>query len=136
MLSSYEGWTPGLHIFILIYAGSIYFSLALLHPETIEDGHDMLEHLLNNRMLFFGMLLLLALIDIVDTWIKYRLGIGIPPISGYLSLILPWIAMSAIAMFSRSQKYHSIFAVVFLIGIAVWQGYAISGILENVAGGT
>lgn len=136
MFSSFEGWTPGLHIFVLIYAGAIYFSLALLHPEIIEDGHDMLEHLLNNRMVFFGTLLLLAFIDIADTWIKYRLGVGIPPLTGYLSLVLPWIVMSAIAMFSHSRKYHSAFAAIFLIGIVTWQGYAISGILENVSGGS
>ena len=70
LLSSLEGWSPWLHIFVLIYAGAIYFLLAILHPESIDAGHDMLEHLLENRKSIFGALLIVALIDIADTWIR------------------------------------------------------------------
>jgi hypothetical protein len=52
LLSSFEGWSPGLHIFVLIYAGSIFFLLALMHPESIDEGCDMMERFLDNRRLF------------------------------------------------------------------------------------
>jgi hypothetical protein len=134
LLSSFEGWSPWLHVFVLIYAGIIFFLIALLHPDSFGDEHDMLEHFLDNRRIFFGTLLIAALIDIADTWIKFRLGLSSPPILRYTALILPWVTMSAIGMYVRSRIYHSLFAVVFLISIALWLSYSISGILAIVAG--
>ena len=134
LLSSFEGWSPWLHIFVLIYAGIIFFLIALLHPDSFGDEHDMLEHFLDNRRIFFGTMLIVALIDIADTWIKFRIGLSSPPILRYTALMLPWITMSAIGMYVRSRIYHSLFAVVFLIGIALWLTYSISGVLAIVAG--
>jgi hypothetical protein len=134
LLSSFEGWSPWLHIFVLIYAGAIFFLLALLHPESFGDEHDMLEHFIDNRRIFFGTLLVVALIDIADTWIKFRIGLSAPPILTYTALMLPWITMSAIGMYVQSKTYHSLFAVVFLIMIVLWLSYSISGVLTIVAG--
>jgi hypothetical protein len=133
LLSSYEEWSPWLHIFVLIYAGAIYFLLALLHPEPIEAGHDTLEHLLENRKSIFGALLIVALIDIADTWIKAWLGLSTPPLSRYITFMVPWIAFSIIAMYVRNRKYHGIFAPVFLMAVLLWIGFSIEGILEIVA---
>ena len=133
LYSSFEGWTPGLHIFVLIYAGAIFFLLALLHPESIEDGHDMLQHLVDNRKIFFGMLLTVAIIDVVDTWLKYRFGLAVPPLGRYLALIVPWIVFSAVAMSVRSARFHGAFAVGFLVCISMWQLFSISGILDVIS---
>ena len=76
LLSSLDSWSPFLYIFVLIYAGFIFFLLALLHPETIAEGHDMLQHLLDNRKMFFGTLMVVGILDVVDTWIKVELGIA------------------------------------------------------------
>jgi len=135
LLSSFEGWSPWLHIFILTYAGTIFFLLALLHPESFGDEHDMLHHFIDNRRIFFGTLLIVALIDIADTWIKFRLGLPAPPLLTYAALIFPWITMSAIGIVVRSRTYHSLFAVVFLITIVLWLSYSISDILSVVANG-
>lgn len=134
LLSSFEGWSPWLHVFVLIYAGAIYFLLALLHPESLEEGYDMLEHFLDNRRLFFGTLLIVALIDIADTWIKFRIGLPLPPLTEYFALMLPWITMSAIAMFVRRQIYHALFVLIFLVGIVIWLSFSIGGILTFVSG--
>lgn len=134
LLSSFEGWSPWLHIFVLVYAGTIFFLLALLHPESFGDEHDMLEHFIENRRIFFGTLLIAALIDIADTSIKSQLGISTPEILTYAALIVPWITMSAIGIYVRSRTCHSVFAVVFLITIVLWLSYSISGVLAIVAG--
>ncbi len=134
LLSSFEGWSPWLHVFILTYAGAIFFLLALLHPESFGDEHDMLQHFIDNRRIFFGTLLIVALIDIADTSIKFRLGLPAPPLLTYAALICPWITMSAIGIYVRSRTYHSLFAVVFLITIVLWLSYSISDILSIVAG--
>lgn len=134
LLSSFDGWSPWLHIFVLIYVGAIFFLLALLHPESLREGYDMLELFLYNRGLFFSTLLIVALIDIADTWIKIRIGLPAPPLTRYAALILPWITMSAIAVFVRSRVYHGLFALIFLFAIAVWISFSIEGILAIVQG--
>jgi hypothetical protein len=133
LLSSFEGWSLGLHIFVLIYAGAIFFLLALLHPESIGEGYDMMEHFLENRRLFFGALLTLALIDIADTWIKFRIGLNLPPLVSYSALMLSWITMSAAAMIVRKRAYHVLFALLFFVAIALWLTYNISNILAIVS---
>jgi hypothetical protein len=134
LLSSFEAWTPGLHIFVLIYAGAIFFLLALLHPESIEPGHNMLAHLLNNRRVFFGTLLIVGLIDIADTWIKFQLDLSTPPLMKYLVHMAVWIAVSVIAMIVHRRTYHALLALIFLVSIVLWQIYSIAGILEIVGG--
>jgi len=130
LLSSYEEWSPWLHVFVLVYAGAIFFLLALLHPEAIVAGHDMLDHFLDNRKIFFGTLLAVALIDLVDTWIKYRLGLSTPPAADYAAFMGTWILASTIAMFVRRPRIHAALAVLFLIAIVLWQALAINGILD------
>lgn len=133
LFSPFEGWSPWLHIFVLIYAGSIFFLLALLHPESFGDNHNMLEHFLDNRAIFFGGLLLVGLIDVIDTWIKFKLGFSAPSLVPYIAHMLPWISMSAIGMYTRSKTYHGVFAITFFLMVIVWLGYSISDILTIVA---
>jgi hypothetical protein len=134
LLSSFEGWSPWLHVFVLVYAGAIFFLLALLHPESLEEGSDMLEHFLDNRRMFFGALLIVALIDVADTWIKSLIGLSAPPLMQYSALMLPWITMSTIAMFVRNRTYHAVFALMFFGTIVLWLTYSINGILAIVSG--
>ncbi len=132
LLSSIEGWSTALHIFILVYAGSIFFLIALLFPENIPEGHDMLEHFLDNRKLFFGTLLAVGLLDLVDTWIKTVYGIAPPPLVGYSIHMAPWIVFSAVAMFVRNKRFHVVFAIGLLLSFIAWLGLSIDGILAVV----
>ena len=135
LLSSIEGWSPALHIFVLIYAGTIFFLIALLFPESIPDGHDMLEHFLNNRKLFFGTLLAVALLDLVDTWWKVDMGLSAPPIVAYAVHMTPWIGFSIVGMYIRNKTFHAFFAVGLMLSFIGWLSFSIDGILEIVQGG-
>jgi hypothetical protein len=53
------------------------------------------------------------MIDIADTWIKFRLGLQLPPLVTYSALMLSWITMSAVAMVVRNRTYHVLFALFF-----------------------
>jgi len=132
LLSSIEGWSTALHIFVLVYAGAIFFLVALLHPETILDGHDMLDHFLDNRKLFFGTLLAVGLIDLADTWIKTGFGLAPPPLLAYSIHIGSWIVFSAVAIVVRNKTYHAVFALWLLLSIVIWLGWSIDGILDVV----
>lgn len=134
MLSTFEAWSPWLHVFVLFYAGTIFFLLALLHPELIGDGHNTMEYFLENRKMFFGTLIVLALIDIADTSIKSHLGLSAPPTFLYSVFMVLWIVISGFALFTRKPKLHAVYAPVFLIVLIVWVSYVIPGILEIVSG--
>jgi len=136
LLSSVEGWSPALHIFVLVYAGSIFFLIALLFPESIPDGHDMLAHFLDNRKLFFGALLAVGLLDLVDTYWKVSLGLSAPPITSYAIHMMPWIVFSVVGMYVRNRTFHAVFAVVLMLSFVAWLGLSIDGILEIVNAGS
>ena len=132
LLSSVEGWSPALHIFVLVYAGLIFFLLALLYPESIPEGYDMLAHFLDNRKLFFGTLLAVALLDLVDTWWKWSLGLSSPPIIRYAIHMTPWIVFRAVGMYVRNRIFQAIFAIGLMLTFVIWLGISIDGILEIV----
>ena len=104
LLSSFEAWSPWLHVFVLVYAGIIFFLLALLHPESIDAEHDMLDHFLARRRMFFGTLIVVALVDIGDTAIKDQFGLGTPPLSAYSSFMFVWIVTSSIGWYTDNRK--------------------------------
>lgn len=136
LLSPVEVWSPALHVFVLVYAGSIFFLVALLHPESIPDGHDMLAHFLDNKKLFFGALMAVGLIDVVDTWIKVDMGTSGPPLIPYVLHMGPWILGSGIGMYVANKTYHAVFAIFLLLSIIFWLGFSIDGIMESVQGST
>ena len=120
-------WTPWLHIFVLIYAGLIYFLLALLIPENIEEHHDMLVHFIKNRKLFFGSFLFLPLVDIIDSWIK--LGIGDQYIFNpvYWIHMLSWIIIGFTGIMNTKPKLHAGLSIVFLFEVIIWLSTSITG---------
>lgn len=134
LLSISGGLTPGILIFVLTYASLIFLLLALLHPDNIDSGFDNLEYFLDNRRPFFGALLIVALVDLADTWYKHRNGLSIPSATPYAALMSMWIAMSAAAIFVRNRTFHAVFAVIFLAAMVLWQRFSLGGILEEVAG--
>lgn len=134
LLSSFEGWSPWLHVFVLVYAGIIFFLLALLHPESIDAEHNMLNHFLAKRRMFFGTLIVVALVDIADTLIKGQLGLSMPPVLAYSSFMTLWIVTSGIGWLTDNRKYHAALAPIIFIVLVVWISYMISGIMEAVTG--
>lgn len=132
LLSALPAWTTALHIFILVYAGSIFFLLALLHPESVPDGHDMLAHFLDNRKLFFGTFLTVGLIDLVDTWIKVKyLGISPPPLGPYALHMAPWIVFSGVAIVVNNRTFHAVFAIGLFLSFVIWLGFSIDGLFAE-----
>jgi hypothetical protein len=134
LLSTFEGWTPALHIFMLVYAGAIFFLLALLHPESISDDYDMMQRFLDNKRMFFGTFVIVALIDVAHTWIMFHLGMSLPPLLWYVVLMVSWVTVGTIAMFIGDRAFHTVFALLFFVVMMLWLYYNISNIMEVVGG--
>ena len=86
--------------------------------------------------MFFGTLITVALIDIVDTLIKIQVGLSGPPMLTYSAFMLIWILISALALVTRNRKLHALYAPAFLLVIIVWVSFMITGILDIVADAT
>jgi hypothetical protein len=120
-LSTVDSWTPPLLIMVLIYAATIYFLLALLYPDDLKDGLDFREYFIDNRRWFFGSLLFLGLLDLLDSWIKYKItDFGGPPLVPYIIFMSVWILPSGVAIFTTNKRFHSIFAVIFFVGLLLY----------------
>ena len=113
-------WTVPILLFVLIYAATMYFLIALLYSDNVEVEADLLAYFLDNRRWFFGGFLVLGILDIADTWIKYQLIQSIPPIVPYTILMIAWISLSIVAIVSANRTFHSGFAYSWVVVMALW----------------
>jgi len=115
-----EVWTLGLFVFVLIYAILLYVLMALLFPEDVELDEDYRILFYRNQRWFFGVLFLFLSVDLIDFWVKLETGSDVVTIGPYLAFILPLISMASVAVFSKNQRFHQIFACVFLLWVSAF----------------
>ena len=133
-LTTVTTWRVGHLMFVLSYAGLIYFLLALLYPSEMASDFDARTHLDANRTWFFSSLLLLGFAELADTLYKEGGGLltGGPglfgPTTWYPAFIAVWITGSAIAIRVDNRKFNQIFAVIFFLCTAAM--LASQGILQ------
>jgi hypothetical protein len=63
-------WTFQLYTFVLGYAFLIYLICTLLFPSDLGEHANFKEYFLSRRGVFFGMLIALLAVDVLDTWAK------------------------------------------------------------------
>ncbi len=133
-LSAVTTWRVGHLMFVLSYAGLIYFLLALLYPSEMASDFDARAHLEANRTWFFSSLLLLGFAEIADSLYKEGAGLlaGGPglygPTTWYPAFTAVWIVGSATAIRVDNRRFNQIFAVVFFLCTAAM--LASQGILQ------
>jgi hypothetical protein len=117
--SAITEWRLVLYLFILLYAVVLYLLCAVLFPPG-EEQTDFRVVYFQNRGSFFGLWVLLIVIDVVDTKIKEHYGL-----SGFGALdILTWITLiagSLVAARSRSHRVHAIWGVAFAVIMSVFE---------------
>ncbi len=65
-LASVETWIIPLLLFVLLYGSVIYFLIAMLYPDELDPGTDMLEYLVENRAWFFVTFVGLGVLDLAQ----------------------------------------------------------------------
>ena len=113
-------WTIPLLLFVLSYAAVIYFLIALLYPDNVDVETDLFAYFLENRRWFFGTFVVLGVLDLVDSWIKYRLLQAVPPLVPYTFLMLAWISLGTIGVVSESRSFHRAFAYSWVVVMGLW----------------
>jgi len=119
-LGAVETWTVPLLMFVLAYAAVIYFLIALLQPDEHESDTESFTHFLRKRRWFFTTFVVLGLLDLGDTWLKFRIMGGLPPMIPYSMLMGSWIVLGVIGGVSESKRFHRIFAYSWLVVMVVW----------------
>ena len=109
-------WSLFLFLWLLVTPLILYLVTALLFPTSQDDViiTDWREHYYANNTKIFLLFAMIFAIDLVDTLLKgwtYFLSLG--PLY-YGSMVLH-IALSGVAAFNKSPRYHAFFAVFYLI---------------------
>lgn len=109
-LGAIEVWTFGVYLFVIMYAFLVFLLCALLFPIG-SAGHDGFRgYFYAKRAWFFGVFLLVQFVDVGDALIKgmdYLYGLG----SQYAITQAAIIVLTVIAILSRNEKFHALFAV-------------------------
>ena len=119
-LGSIDTWTVPLLLFVLLYAAVIYFLIALLYPDKLDDETDLFAYFLENRRWFFGTFMALGGLDLADTWLKYELIQNLPPMIPYSILMISWLSLGAVGAISGSRIFHAVFAYSWVVVMGLW----------------
>lgn len=101
-----------LYSFLVLYAVSLFMVAVILVPHRLEVVDDSWEYFLSIRPWFFGGLLVLSVIDLVDTFMKgWEWGIR----ESYLWYWLAVVACGVIGLFSTRRRVHLAMGLVLVI---------------------
>jgi hypothetical protein len=113
-LSSLPVWTFASYLFVITYC-SLYFVLsALLFPDDVEKYGGYEEYLIERRHWFFGLIVVITLLDLIDTSLKgagrwEALGIAYPIKTAVM------LVVAGMGMILVNKRAHLVLALVALI---------------------
>lgn len=101
-----------LYSFLVLYAVSLFMIVVILVPHRLEVVDDSWEYFLSIRPWFFGALLVLNLIDLVDGLLKgWEWGVR----ESYLWYWLALVAFGVTGLFSTRRRVHIGMGLVLLV---------------------
>ena len=109
-LGSIEIWTFNIYFFVVFYAFVLFMVCALLFPVNIEDHEGFKDYFYSMRVWLFGLLAFTYALDLVDSLLKgreYFLNLG----PEYLITTAIQISLCAVAIWTRNERYHTVFAL-------------------------
>lgn len=114
-----EDWSFPLFLFLLFTPTLCFLLSVVLFPDPFKDVMDFKQHYYENTRGFFAIAALLAPLDFLDTLLK-----GVPHLMAqgpiYPVTIALITVLSIIAVFTKNQTYHKVYAIFFLVYISVF----------------
>lgn len=113
-LSSLPVWTFASYLFVITYC-SLYFVLsALVFPQDVEKYGGFEEYLIERRHWFFGLIVVITLLDLIDTSLKgaerwEALGIAYPIKTAVM------LVVAGMGMILVNKRAHLVLALIALI---------------------
>ncbi len=123
LLSQQSHWSFGIYLFVTLYALLLYLLCAVIFPDALDSETDYETYFFSRRAWFFGLLGLVYIVDIGDTWLKGP---------AYLARLEPeyfvrnatYVVLCVVAIATSNRRFHASFAV---LGLA----YQISFIVRH-----
>lgn len=112
-------WTFEVYLFVLLYAFCIYLACALLFPRESDAFIAYDEYFLDHRAWFFGLLIALNVIDVIDSALKgaaHLRGLGI---EYWLATAITTIA-AVVCIMTRDKRVQALIAVAWLLYLVSW----------------
>ena len=109
-LGAIEIWTFNVYFFVVFYAFVMFLMCALLFPINLKGYKDYKDYFYSMRVWLFGLLGLTYALDWIDSLIKgheYFMSLG----PEYLITSLAQLLCSVVAMMTRNERYHAVFAI-------------------------
>ncbi|MDX3895158.1 hypothetical protein [Pusillimonas sp.] len=115
-----QTWSFAAYFFLIIYAGTFAVLAAMLFPDHIDEYNGFRGYFQARRKWFYSALLILFVLDVVDTLLKGK---------AYYHELYDWdyplrqglfIAGTAAALFVRSEKYQAALVYLALLVQIVW----------------
>jgi hypothetical protein len=104
----------GLYLFLVLYAVSLFSLAVILVPHRMEIIDDSWEYFLSIRKWFYGGLLVLNAIDLMDTVLE---GTGFEFTFSYLSFSLGLTAAGIMGLSTVRRRVHMSLGITMLIGM-------------------
>ena len=107
-------WSLPLYLVVIIYATLLFFVSLVVQPSITDQISSYKDYYFSNRGWIFGLLIAIWLWDFVDTLSKganHFLNLG----SEYLVFNITQIIASVVAIITTNERYHEIFAVVWIV---------------------
>ncbi|UCC83868.1 MAG: hypothetical protein JSW46_02735 [Gemmatimonadota bacterium] len=115
-LSGVETWRFELYFFLIIYAVLLYLLCVILFPRQFPEGGDYHDHFYARRGWFFGLFIVVYIVDVFDTLFKGTDYFMSQPVE-YLISTAAFVALFAVAILSRNARFHG----AYVIGAIVYQ---------------
>ncbi len=109
-LVTIEIWTFNIYFFVVFYAFVMFLACSLLFPVKLEDYKDYKDYFYSMRVWLFGLLGLSYALDWIDSLVKsheYFMSLG----PEYLITSSAQILFCMVAMKTRNERYHAVFAI-------------------------
>jgi predicted neutral ceramidase superfamily lipid hydrolase len=106
-----QEWSFLVFMFLIVYTILLYLMCVILIPEDLDEVEDFGAYFMSLRAWFFAGVILLILVDFLDSAAKGRdnvVDLG----AGYVSLRTFLLAGSVAAIVTTNRVYHACFAVV------------------------
>lgn len=119
-LSRITYWTFENYLILICYSGIFAMLSSIIFPDNVGDHKKLEQYFRERKNLFYGLMLMLLLIDVLDTLIKgdsyYKATYGwyYPVRQGVL------ICGTVGAIFSKSERYQVLFVAFALVFQIVW----------------
>jgi len=116
----WENWNLLIFIFILTYGILLYLLSIILFPTNMPETWDPHESFMAMRHWFFGLFLVVVVVEGLDSKLKSHLAEFSTP---YFLLLGLWFAGGLVGLTSDNRRLHNIVAVSLLISQITWVAY-------------